>query len=457
MKRDLAFILRVFSVAMFVALTACSDETDDDCEIPLCEGEDCEPQELDENGCPIPPDGEPIVDSIYVGKPCVTHADCGSDSPFVCTAAFLNFGSLTSIVPAAYCTLEAACESDDDCGDGAGCYRPFNGVDAGALTERGIEMGELGASRGRCMPTCSSAADCADGFECLENPFERSLRDIAVTDGNRYCAFREPLDCAEMREEAPEAGSCRLVYQLDGRFQITATPLQMGDTKGGELEYGKRGLLIVDLPKDADSIGESGPARVACFELDQFITVPGPPVTVATAVYATFDGEEGGTGELVTSPEGEARLALDECVYDRNWFMKNAEGKDRSLQSRFTPEDKIEGDGCLHGYSSTGAVFCEGGAALCSAGLLEPGSNPQADVWTQPWNDLVFGEDFKTVKLGGTETILVDGEDDPVAVCEGSPLDRSCKGEEAVEIPSRNPSRTWLSFEGTLLSNSCAQ
>lgn len=454
MKRNLALMLAAFGVAALMTLTACSDD-EVECAIPLCEGDDCEEQELDEDGCPIAPGGED-EDEVFVGKSCKTMSDCGEDGPYVCSTAFLTFGTLTSVVPSAYCTLEAACESDDECGAGAGCYRPFAGVDAAELSARGIELSDLGVNKGRCMPTCQSKSDCREGFECLSNPFERSLEGIAKDDGNSYCAFPEPMTCAERRKEAPEAGSCRLVYQLDGRFQISATPLGMGDTKGGENEFDKRGLLIVDLPAADGAVADAGAARVDCFELDQTITVSGP-VTVSTAVYASYDGAEGAEGELsVDTDAGTARLIFDECIYDRNWFLQDESGKARSLQERFTPDDEITGAGCLHAYQSVGSVFCEGSQTLCDAGLLQQGSNAQHDVWTQPWNDLVFGADFETVELGGTDFILVDGEDDPVPVCEGSPVGgSSCKGEEAVEIPSFNPSRTWLSFTGTLVSNSC--
>ena len=453
MKRELALILGALGVFSLMTLAACSDDPVE-CEIPLCTEEDCPEQELDEDGCPIPPDGENGVDP-YVGMACKVVSDCGEDGPYICSAAYLEFGSLMSVIPSAYCTLEAACESDDECGDDAGCYKPFAGVDAAELAARGIDTGDLGGTKGRCIPTCSGASDCGDGLECVSNPFNRSLAGIAQSDGKSYCAFPEPMTCSERAAAVPAAGSCRLVYQLDGRFQITATPLAMGDTKGGENEFDKRGLLVVDLPEADGSVAASGSASVDCFELDQVITVSGP-VTVATAVYASFTGGEGGEGELITDGDsGDARLAFDDCVYDRNWFMRDEEGKERSLQSRFTPADVIEGPGCLHGYQSVGSVFCQGSPTLCSAGLLEQGSNGHDDEWSQPWNDLHFGEGFATVELAGTEAILVDGEDEPVPVCQGSPLGSSCKGEEAVEIPSANPSRTWLSFTGALISNSC--
>lgn len=449
MKRDFALFFGALGVAAMMTLTACTaDEIR--CDIALCEGEECEAQELDEDGCPIPPE-DPNGIEIFVGKECTEMSDCGEDGPFVCTTALLSFGSLASVVPSAYCTLKEACESDAECGEGAGCYRPFAGVDAAELSERGIETGDLGAERGRCMPTCQSESDCGEGLECLANPFARSLADIARDDGKRYCAFPEPMICTARAKEVPAAGSCRLVYQLDGRFQITATPVGAGDTS----ESDKPGILIVDLPEEGGAVAEAGIGRVDCFELDQMLMVTGI-VNVSTAVYASFDGSEGGLGEWSADPDsGEARLRFDECVYDRNWFMRDGEGKSRPLRERFTPDDENTGEGCLHGYESVGAVFCEGSSTFCEMGSLAAGSNAQHDVWSQPWNDLVFGQDLATVELGGTESILVEGEEEPVPVCEGSPLGSSCKGEEAVEIPSYNPSRTWLSFTGTLVSNSC--
>lgn len=267
-------------------------------------------------------------------------------------------------------------------------------------------------------------------------------------DGNGGGGGEEGPPCGEAMR-APSAGKCTLTYQLTGDFHITDTPLGAGDLSAN-LEAG---VLIVEVPAEAGEPGE-GAARVHCFELEQHFVADAAGVVITTEVLASFTEAEGATGTLA-----EGALVFDTCEYAES-----------NGTTSWSPDgDTAEGPGCLTGYKGVGSVHCDGLAAFCKAGGLELGDNPQDDTWAQPFNTLTFGADYATVAMGGAAAREVGEDGEHPALFKGGewthacpfneaadpPAQRECAAHEAVEIPSRNPSRTWLAFSGTLVETRC--
>jgi hypothetical protein len=77
--------------------------------------------------------------------------------------------------PGGYCgnTVEESCQTDADCGAGAGCFRPFEGVSQATID--GLKNYQLPfdaqefASKGLCLKVCKADADCraGEGYKCI--------------------------------------------------------------------------------------------------------------------------------------------------------------------------------------------------------------------------------------------------------------------------------------------------
>ena len=89
-------------------------------------------------------------------------------------------------------------------------------------------------------------------------------------------------------------------------------------------------------------------------------------------------------------------------------------------RNSWTPESGASGPGCAQDMRTSGNVHCEG--VMCGTAGLEEGDNPQSDHYDQKLNNLVFSADFSSVEM------------------------------EKVEIPNREPSRTFISLTGTQIS-----
>jgi hypothetical protein len=219
------------------------------------------------------------------------------------------------------------------------------------------------------------------------------------------------------------AGTCALTYDVEGTFQITGTPLHMGD---GTFAIGP-GTLIVRVPS-ADGVAPSdGAANVLCYETKQRFEVGG----VITSVHA-YAASSGGDALSSGALAGDT-ITWDECTYGSTYCQS---------VSSWTPDDAASGPGCVTGYHSEGDVNCTLNKA-CALGALQGGHNPQDEVWDQPFNDLVFGEGFETVTMSGL----------------GGPDTSACAApdgvDDKVEIPNRSPSRTWVAFTGALRTMEC--
>lgn len=124
-----------------------------------------------------------------VGSACASDASCvGYAKPSCLTelrpvedlvsadsgSAGALFRTLTLPFPGGYCsnTIEDSCATDADCGKGAGCYRPFDGVSDQTITALNtlvpFDLREF-ASRGLCFQTCAADADCRtdQDYKCV--------------------------------------------------------------------------------------------------------------------------------------------------------------------------------------------------------------------------------------------------------------------------------------------------
>src|SRR5690606_19838736 len=175
--------------------------------------------------------------------------------------------------------------------------------------------------------------DCGEGFVC-QKPLLRAL-DLPSAPDRRFCVFDDTPTCDEA-VKTPAAGTCTLTYELEGYFQVTHTPLGLGDF---ESPIGP-GVLVVEVPSVSKAPASSGDARVRCFEMEQRMEVQG----IHTAVRASFANPASATGSLAGGA-----LAFDECDYAGT----RGDGADT-----WTTGAPASGPGCLEQYASRGAVFC---------------------------------------------------------------------------------------------------
>jgi hypothetical protein len=124
-----------------------------------------------------------------VGAKCSTTSQCtGYGKPTCLTelkplnglispdagASAQAFGTLTVPFPGGYCsnTLADSCATDADCGAGAGCFRPFEGVDPTVIDNLGAALPfdiHAFANEGLCLKTCETGSSCrtAEGYKCI--------------------------------------------------------------------------------------------------------------------------------------------------------------------------------------------------------------------------------------------------------------------------------------------------
>lgn len=316
------------------------------------------------------------------------------------------------IMPTGYCSLptvdddgdDAGCTADADCGDDAGCFR-------------------LPGGPGVCLASCTEDSDCreGDGYRC------DSIDAGGSTDAREFCIPDDRSPCASAFS-FPSAGTCLLSYDLVGTFEITGTSAGAGD---GVIDVGP-GRLTIRVTGDGNAPTD-GPAGIVCYDMYQQFDIAG----VETAINArAFEGAgiELNSGTVDTTTD---TLAWDTCTYGTNHGTQ-----------MWGPSQGASGAGCLGQYTSVGDVNCTLGA-FCAVGGLMPDHNRQDDVWNQPLNTFEFvgvSDPFDRIIMAGLDgpTVGENGPDTSV----GEPDDK-------VEIPNARPSRTWLSFAGTLVSTIC--
>tara|TARA_Y100001934_G_scaffold100868_1_gene124040 strand:- start:420 stop:1073 length:654 start_codon:yes stop_codon:yes gene_type:complete len=191
-----------------------------------------------------------------------------------------------------------------------------------------------------------------------------------------------------------------LSYEIGGSFHIEETPLGAGDN----VEPLTPGVLRIRVPGGEDGPG-SGQSHLLelNFREDFEVTSFGIRTTTQNSVQVGPAPCGAGIGDL----QGNI-LTWDACTPGEGF------GVDRNS---WTPESGASGPGCAQDMRTSGNVHCEG--VMCGTAGLEEGDNPQNDRYDQKLNNLVFSADLSTVEM------------------------------EKVEIPNREPSRTFISLTGT--------
>ena len=221
--------------------------------------------------------------------------------------------------------------------------------------------------------------------------------------------------------ERDEDGGCPdswvLTYAIEGRIDITHTPLNIGnaDADVGGLDADE---IVIRVPDDGGEPAD-GQALLTSFSLLQDFSVSVNmlgEIAINTYLLSSSEDECGvASGQL----QGDT-LTWDECTY----------GADHGTTG-WAPSDSAYGPGCVADYHVEGVVECvdDSWLASCSDGWLEDGENYMDVVYDQPMLSL----EFDSVDL------------------EGFTMKGSSYG---TEVPTDTNNRTWLTLEGVLKSAS---
>jgi hypothetical protein len=225
----------------------------------------------------------------------------------------------------------------------------------------------------------------------------------------------------ETEWETDDEGGCPdswvLTYAIDGRVDITHTPLNIGnaDALVGGLEMDE---LVLRLADDGGSPAE-GQVLVTHFELLQDFQVSvnmWGEIAIITDLLSTASDECGlSSGELDGST-----VTWDDCSF----------GAEHGTTS-WSPDEGAYGPGCISDYHVEGIVECVDDALLasCSDGWLDEGDNVLDYVYNQPMLSLEFdSDDLESFTMKGTDY--------------------------GTELPTFTNNRTWLSLNGELKSMS---
>jgi len=214
------------------------------------------------------------------------------------------------------------------------------------------------------------------------------------------------------------AGDCPssvLSYSITGLFEVSDTPANAGN---GQFVIGPGSMTLRAQP---DGLGKYRMTMLQYSIPQKFVVdAPGAQTTTDLDVSTTFDacGLASGTMNGTT-------LVWDTCDYGPAPPHGTIE---------WAPDDVVGGPGCMNGYHVQGTVSCAG--AFCSAAGIDFPLQVD-DNYPQPLNSFLFSADFSTFSMRA----------------QGGPAQGV--GHEGVEVPSTEPSRTWLGLDGTLLDVSC--
>jgi hypothetical protein len=115
--------------------------------------------------------------------------------------------------PGGYCsnTTDNSCTSDADCGDGAGCFHPFEGVSPTVINN----LNALGlpfdinafADFALCLKTCEAPSDCRtnQGYAC-EVPLKAFMSTLNPTYTRTFCFVNVDEQIMGLLGTAPDAG-----------------------------------------------------------------------------------------------------------------------------------------------------------------------------------------------------------------------------------------------------------
>lgn len=214
------------------------------------------------------------------------------------------------------------------------------------------------------------------------------------------------------------AGACDsevLSYQLSGSFEITDTALGAGD---GVHTVGP-GALKLRLTKLSDGSVE---ARLLSYEMTQQFTAGNSLARVRT------------DNQIDAGPK-ECGLALGTLKKDVIEWAACDYGSAPPLGTKsWSWSDVVGGPGCMNGYHTKGRIECSG--AFCGAAGVDFPLDVD-ETYPQPLNHFEFSSDKRSFEMKDR----------------GAPQINAGRG--GVEVPSSEPSRTWLGLQGTLLSRSC--
>ncbi len=259
--------------------------------------------------------------------------------------------------------------------------------------------------------------------DCDPNPCLHGGTCQDAIDGFTCDCATAPGWTGDLCDERIPTTHCVLTYTLtpgngnDGaswtgcNLRIRDTTAGMGD---GTHAVGP-GTLILRVPSDGGQNPAAGTAEVLYYQLTQQFsqttfgtTITTDVVAASPSLGATDNTTPVALGTLNLS--GTPTITWQSCTYPSGY---------NNTTTSFTPDVVGTGPGCLAPYRSTGNVNCSG--SFCSSGGLQQGDNPQDETWEQAMNSLTFSSGLSSFKMN---TLML--------------------------VPNRSPSRTYLSWEGTL-------
>jgi len=143
-----------------------------------------------------------------VGSPCTDNSQCGGYKAPACMQALKPlenltiagaknadvFMNLTLPYPGGYCstTMQNFCATDADCGEGGGCFIPFQGVSQDVITALGKYMLPFDiaafSKAGICLKPCTDTSQCRTDqqYQCLV-PIKAFMDVINPTYTRQFC------------------------------------------------------------------------------------------------------------------------------------------------------------------------------------------------------------------------------------------------------------------------------
>jgi hypothetical protein len=384
----------------------------------------------------------------YTGKNCETVVQACADSPCV-------HGTCQDTGPGTFsCTCEPGwegtlcdqniddcdpnpCQNGGTCADLVADYRCScpNGYTGKNCETVGQGCADSPCVHGTCQDTGPGtfSCTCEPGWEgtlcdqniddCDPNPCQNGGTCADEVNGFSCDCSTAPGWTGDLCDEPIPTTHCVLTYTLtpgnanDGT-NWTGCNLRIRDTTGG-LGDGTHavgpGTLVLRVPSDGGQNPAAGTVEVLYYHLSQHFVQSTFGTTITTDVDAASPSLGAtdnttpvaiGTLTLGANPE----IAWASCTYPAGYNNTN---------TSFTPDVVGTGAGCLAPYRSTGNVNCSG--TFCSTGGLQNGDNPQDETWEQAMNPLTFTGGLASFRMN---TLML--------------------------VPNRSPSRTYLSWEGTL-------